>query len=174
LQCNPAGGAPCCFFLLCRTGHVYRDYTPGLAGRWLQDGSCAACCCRPAVEQCQPAEETDHLRHDVRPTSTCAVLQPSAPVSGKFSFACIVIQSTTILRCWQGRPIVTAPGTSQTARCCPRRDIERDLFVDRSTANDRSTRDMCYRAWPAARVAPLAVTVSPSQERCCVEEIGPA
>jgi hypothetical protein len=32
--------------------------------------------------QCQPAPETDHLRHGVPPTSSCAALHPSAPASG--------------------------------------------------------------------------------------------
>lgn len=36
-----------------------------------------------------------------------------------------------------------------------RAETSRDLFVDRSTANDRSSEDMCYRAWPIARVVPL-------------------
>jgi hypothetical protein len=74
-QCHmQSGGTPCFFVLLAMyTVTTRRDWLRRLAylvGRLLR-----CCCCRPAVEQCQPASETDHLRHDVRPTSSCAVLQ---------------------------------------------------------------------------------------------------
>lgn len=89
---------------------------------------------------------------------SCAVLQPSAPASGEFSSACIVIQSMAFSLCCQGLSKVAAPGTSQTSRA----ETSRDLVVDRSTANDRTSRDMCYKACHAARVAPLRS--APSQE----------
>ena len=84
--------------LLRSIGQLYRLYTPGLAGRWLRHGSFALCCCRPAVrlDYTRPTvtrhRQTDHLRRCVSPTSSCAVLQPSAPASGEFSSACIAIQ----------------------------------------------------------------------------------
>ena len=144
-------------------------YTVTTRRDWLRRLACLlgrllrCCCCRPAVKQCQPASETDHLRHDVRPTSSCAVLQPIGTCICKILLCLGWYPVDHLLQGWPGvaynystRHI--SDGQPGAARA---ETTSRDLFVDWSTANDRSSRDMCYRAWPAARVAPLRSRSAP-------------
>jgi hypothetical protein len=126
-RCVALAMRPRPLLVLC-PGCVYRDYTPGLVGRLLQDaldGSYA-----PVSELAclllLPPLQYNVSRH--RRLTTCAIPCHQHPPAQRYSHRLLHLAVLLCLGChpvdglWNGgqeQPIVTAPGTSQTGPILP-------------------------------------------------------